>query len=156
MGYVRPPHALFSPTMGSCSTLSAKTGQKMTPKQAQKTASSATGHRTWKQGRGATCRPAPNPFWLAGYCKRHPAPLRQSIDIYNIDLVLNEIQFNTLGLVDISISDDVYLCNEGGCGLRNQLCIIIRQLIFLRQNGTIKCFVVIEKKDGSIGYFFFF
>jgi len=45
--------------------------------------------------------------------------------------------------MDISISGDVYLCNEGGCGRRRstpyiKACIIIRQLLFLRQNGPKK------------------
>ena len=43
-------------------------------------------------------------------------------------------------LLDSSISGEVYLCNEGGCSLRratpyiNKVCMIIRQLLFLRQN----------------------
>ena len=40
----------------------------------------------------------------------------------------------------------MYLCNEGGCGLRRsstpyiKMCIIIRQLLFLRHNGPKKRF----------------
>ena len=39
--------------------------------------------------------------------------------------------------MDLSIAGDVYLCNEGGCGLRRptphiKVCIIIRQLLLLR------------------------
>ncbi len=50
------------------------------------------------------------------------------------------IGFNLSG-----ISGEVFLCNEGRCGLRKstryiKVCINIRQLLFLRQNGPKKKF----------------
>ena len=55
-------------------------------------------------------------------------------------------------LFDLSLSGDVYLCNEGGCGLRRstpyiKVCIIIRQLLFLRENGQKNIFLNDSEKS---------
>lgn len=59
-------------------------------------------------------------------------------------------------LLDLSISSDVYLCYEGGCGLRRltlyiKVSIIIRQLLFLRQNGPKERFSTDSEKSLSEG-----
>ena len=52
--------------------------------------------------------------------------------------------------MDLTIAGEVYLCNKGGCGLKRaapciNMCIIIRQLLFLRKMGQTRDLTDSEK-----------